>query len=385
MSAEVPEGWRTGRFGQFLKAAQGGGTPPRNNPAYWGRDIPWASVKDVTSGASEPLEHITAEGLTNSSSRRVAAGTNILAMRMAVGSVVRYEQEVAINQDLLALIPADSLDSDYLFHWLRHHSPKFSDAATGTTVKGLRKNILLDWPILLPPLDEQRRIAEVLRSVDEAVTENQSAIDAARRIVRQVADEIAANAVGTTSIKRMGEVVTGRTPAPSNEDFWNGDLPFVTPGDIDDGTISVNRSARRLNSSAAHGGKLIPAGSLLVTCIGSTVGKMALTHCEVSTNQQINAVLCPRNLSGYVYVACLSILDDILANAGRQAVPIINKTTFSNLEIPLLSPEAMVEVSATVLALDVEISAAQDAINQLREVRARISFDLLTGRVRVPA
>lgn len=239
--------------------------------------------------------------------------------------------------------------------------------------------------VALPQLDEQRRIAEVLRSVDDAVAANQSAIDAARRIVRQVADDIAANAVETTPIKRLGEVVTGRTPAPSNEDFWNGDLPFVTPGDIDAGAISVNHTARRLNSSAAHGGKLIPAGSLLVTCIGSTVGKMALTHCEVSTNQQINAVICPRNLSGYVYVACLSILDDILANAGRQAVPIINKTTFSSLQIPLLSPEAMMEVSATVLALDDEITAAQDAISQLREVKARISSDLLSGRVRVPA
>lgn len=107
MSGEVPEEWRPGRFGQFLKAAQGGGTPPRDNPAYWGRGLPWASVKDVTSGANEPLEEITAEGLQNSSSRRVAAGTNILATRMAVGTVVRYGVDVAINQDLLALTPSD--------------------------------------------------------------------------------------------------------------------------------------------------------------------------------------------------------------------------------------------------------------------------------------
>jgi type I restriction enzyme S subunit len=112
---------------------------------------------------------------------------------------------------------------------------------------------------------------------------------------------------------------------------------------------------------------------------------MGVSHVDVSTNQQINAVCCPLEFSGYAYVACISILDEILANAGRQAVPIINKTTFSSLEIPLLSPVEMKDINETVLALDEEVTTARQAIHQLRQLKACVCSDLLSGRVRVPA
>jgi type I restriction enzyme S subunit len=245
--------------------------------------------------------------------------------------------------------------------------------------------MLAPLPIQLPPLEEQRRIAEVLRSVDEAIAYNESAAWVARKLVRQLASDVAARATDSAPIGSLWDVVTGRTPAPDNRELWDGDLPFVTPGDINDQDVSVRSSARSLNALAAHGGRIVPAGSLLVTCIGSTVGKMGVSHVEVSTNQQINAVLCPPELSGYAYVACLSILDEILANAGRQAVPIINKTTFSSLEIPLLSSVEMNEINKTVLALDEEIIAARQATYQLRQLKTCVCSDLLSGRVRVPA
>lgn len=324
-------------------------------------------------------------GYTNLNKRRLKRGAIVVGARGSIGFPrLPLFETFTSTQTTISVEPDNSIvDSTYLHAVLC--AADIRSLAAQQAVPMLTIGMLAPLPIQLPPLEEQRRIAEVLRSVDEAIAYNESAAWVARKLVRQLASDVAARATDSAPIGSLWDVVTGRTPAPDNRELWDGDLPFVTPGDINDQDVSVRSSARSLNALAAHGGRVVPAGSLLVTCIGSTVGKMGVSHVEVSTNQQINAVLCPPELSGYAYVACLSILDEILANAGRQAVPIINKTTFSSLEIPLLSSVEMNEINKTVLALDEEIIAARQATYQLRQLKTCVCSDLLSGRVRVSA
>jgi type I restriction enzyme S subunit len=382
----VPTGWRTTTLGQVLRKSEGGGTPPRDVKEYWNGDIPWASVKDIVKGEGcEPEETITQAGLANSTSKLIPAGTNIFAARMGVGAVTRYPYPVAINQDLMALTPSLELDSAFLFYWLQSRQEAFVGLATGTTVKGIRKEVLIAYPILVPPLDEQQRIAEVLRSVDEGIAANRAAIDAARRALEALASEIVVEASDARPIADFGRVVTGGTPSPRNPELWDGELPFITPGDLDDECVSVRSAARRLNASAPHGARIIPANSVLVTCIGSTVGKVAISRGECATNQQINAICCDPELAGYVYLACLAAYDDIVAHAGKQAVPIINKTTFSSLSLPCFPREQMRAISKAVDALDDEREQSAAASDRLTKMKASLMSDLLSGRVRVPA
>ena len=83
----------------------GGGTPSKDKPEYWNGDIPWASVKDLkTMSLNATQDSISALGLANSASKIVKADSIIIATRMAVGRVAITEIDVAINQDLRALI-----------------------------------------------------------------------------------------------------------------------------------------------------------------------------------------------------------------------------------------------------------------------------------------
>lgn len=370
MSSEVPEGWQPGRFGQFLKAAQGGGTPRRDNPAYWGRDLPWASVKDVTNGASEPLEHITAEGLANSSSRRVAAGTNILAMRMAVGSVVRYEMEVAINQDLLALVPADSLDSDFLFHWLRHHSPQFADVATGTTVKGLRKDILLDWPILVPPLDEQRRIAEVLRSVDEAIGLNY-------RTAQQAECALTSARLHLTGLDGS-ESGWLRKPVLECFQLQRGhDLPVQNRNDGGVPVIASNGPV------GFHDYSPIPSPAV-ITGRSGTIGKV--TYFD-GPCWPLNTTLFVRDFKGsdprFVYHFLSAF--PLAQHATGTGVPTLNRNDVHAVEVRWPEPEEQDRRAKVLDSLEMSWRAAQAAHEACRSLKVKLAADLLSGRVRVPA
>jgi type I restriction enzyme, S subunit len=160
---EVPDGWRKELLEDVLGKIIGGGTPSKNNKAYWNGSIPWATVKDISNGNKDgTIDYITVKGLKNSSSNLIPRGTNIVATRIAVGSNIRYTCDVAINQDLKALFPNQKILDDYLYWVLILKSSLLSSLGNGSTVSGIRLEDLKGIPIKLPRLQEQHKISEIL-------------------------------------------------------------------------------------------------------------------------------------------------------------------------------------------------------------------------------
>lgn len=175
----LPAGWREVELRDFVSRVVGGGTPARGKASFWNGTIPWASVKDVSSAdllLGETEEHITEAGLRGSTANLIDSGIPLICTRMAVGTVVLTTQPTAINQDLKALYPVEGLDTRYFIRVLKSLQPRLEAVAIGSTVKGIRLDQLLGSHVLLPPLPEQRRIAEVLDTVDEAIQQTEALI-----------------------------------------------------------------------------------------------------------------------------------------------------------------------------------------------------------------
>ena len=171
---EIPEEWLEGTLGDYLKEIKGGGTPSRKKTTYWEGTIPWGSVKDLTGAYLDNTEeYITEEGLKNSASNLIPAGTVIIATRMALGKVIRFSCDVAINQDLKALYPIKELSSDFLFYWLLLQASLIETLGAGSTVKGIRLESLRALKLMLPPIDEQKKIVAILTGVDEVLNTEQ--------------------------------------------------------------------------------------------------------------------------------------------------------------------------------------------------------------------
>jgi type I restriction enzyme S subunit len=159
--------WATGTLSDAVSKIVGGGTPSRGNLAYWGDEIPWATVKDfATFDPSRTQEYITLTGLKNSSSSLVPAGTIITSTRMALGKAVVYRVPVAINQDLKALFLNADVVREFLLFWFEMNSRTIDDLGSGSTVKGISLHQLRAIPLRLPPPAEQTAIAEVLSEMD---------------------------------------------------------------------------------------------------------------------------------------------------------------------------------------------------------------------------
>ncbi|EHC7287592.1 restriction endonuclease subunit S [Vibrio parahaemolyticus] len=148
----------------------GGGTPSRGVPEYWNGNIPWVTVKDLISTVIHGAkEHITEQGLSNSSANIVPEGTVIIATRMAVGKAVVATCDVAINQDLKAVSPSDSLNSIFLHYWFMWKSTVIEGMGTGSTVKGVQINSIKAMKVLLPNIFEQQKISSVLTATDKEI------------------------------------------------------------------------------------------------------------------------------------------------------------------------------------------------------------------------
>ena len=174
----------------------------------------------------------------------------------------------------------------------------------------------------------------------------------------------------------LGRVVTGKTPLTSVEGNFGGRIPFVTPSDMD-GRKTISTTARFLTQAGAASvkGSVIPAGAIMVSCIGSDMGKVVVAGCECVTNQQINSIVVDDRFSSeFVYYSLSTRKDEIRHQAaGGSAVPILNKGDFSRMEIALPPFAEQKAIAAVLGALDDKIELNR-RMNATLEAMARALF-----------
>ena len=138
-------------------------------------------------------------------------------------------------------------------------------------------------------------------------------------------------------VGEIGEAVTGTTPSKKETEYYGNDYPFFKPTDLNAGYY-VRVSADNLSNKGIENARLLPGKSILVTCIGATIGKTGFIRSAGASNQQINAII---PLTGvmpeYAYFNCISpqFQKSILDNASATTLPILNKGRFELLSLPL--------------------------------------------------
>jgi type I restriction enzyme S subunit len=169
----------------------------------------------------------------------------------------------------------------------------------------------------------------------------------------------------TAPLGELGRVNTGSTPKTSDSNFWNGNVPFVTPSELGL-SVPITSAKRYLSDSGAKISRVAPANAVLVCCIGS-LGKTGIAGRAVVPNQQINWVEFDQSLilPRYGYYACNRLERQLEASSASTTLSIVNKSKFCELIIP-------------VPPLDEQrrIAALLDRADELRRKRKR-AFDLL--------
>ena len=178
-----------------------------------------------------------------------------------------------------------------------------------------------------------------------------------------------------TTLDQLGRIVTGKTPPSSREDRFGGDIPFVTPTDFD-GRRTIDSTGRYVTEEGAGsvGGSRVPARAVMVSCIGSDMGKAAVAGRDCVTNQQINSIIVTTDDDPlFVYYNLSNRKAEIRALAGGSAQPILNKSAFGQLDILLPPPIEQRAIAHILGTLDDKIELNR-RMNETLEAMARALF-----------
>lgn len=274
----------------------GGGTPSKDRHEFYGGNIPWATVRDLNVEILRTTEHsITMEAVKSSSSNIIPAGSVVIATRVGLGKAVIVAQDTAINQDLRGLVvknPHEVL-ADYLFWWYLSAVHLVIAAGTGATVQGVKLPFVSGLTIPVPPLEEQKRIVELLDAATVHVNELVACYEQARTHANNLFTSVLREALESNPdwpVKTLGEVArwgSGGTPQSGVATYYGGDIPWCVIGDLTEGDVWLTQKsiteAGLLNSSA----KIVDVGAVLIAMYGASIGRTGVVRTRMATNQAI--------------------------------------------------------------------------------------------------
>ena len=413
--SDIPEDWNLVTVEDVSKNILGGGTPAKNNKEYWGGDIPWASVKDLNGiELSVTEDYITEAGVENSATNVVPSNSVIVSARMTVGEPFLNQVEMAINQDMKAIIP----DTDRVVPWFLVYSlwdkdPYLKSLGRGTTVDGITTKDLTLTHLGLPPLNEQRKIASVLYTVDQASDKIEDIIRQGNRVKKGLiqklysegyfdhekyqevdkqdayvmtrADEVPAE-WEIRQLDEIAEIKTGHTPSTSVDEYWDGNISWVDIHDLtqlEKTVIETTDDTITEEGLENSGAKLLPKGTL-VLCRTGAIGETAILGKEMATDQdQVTfecdeSVVLPRYLM-YLFEFATPQLERLSAGSTHDKIQL---HFFSDLEIPLPSIDEQHKIVDALESIDDVVIANKEQLDRLDRRKTGLRQDLISGDVR---
>lgn len=282
----------------------------------------------------------------------------------------------------------NKLDPEYLMMWFRR--TEFDRYATFKCDAAIRGGY--DWGTLcetlipVPTIEKQREIVAEYNTIQNRINFNQQLIqkleETAQAIYREWFVEEADENWVKAEIKDFGYVVTGKTPSSENPKDFGNKMPFITPGDFKDYNKFALGSERSLSETGYTKlkNKILPSGSVIVTCIGSDMGKIAIATQDCITNQQMNSILVSNSFfTDYLYYYLQSISDEIKGIAiGGSTMPMLSKSDFEKIEIIKPANNKLLKFERVIKPMNEMSIAYSKEIQKLTELKELLLSKLAT-------
>ncbi|OXC14942.1 restriction endonuclease subunit S [Lactobacillus crispatus] len=345
---------------------------------------------------NDSVGKINQKGLNNSSAQLISANSIVVSSRAPIGYINIVPFDYTTNQGCKSISTFSEIDNKYIYYAIKFSVPDMYKRASGTTFKEISGTRFGETVIPLPPLEEQKRIVVKIEKLMPLVDEYAESYNRLQKIDNEFEDKLKQSVLqyamegklvkqnpndepaselikkieneknelvkeGKISklrkaspisdeekafripnnwkwvrLEEIAQLNTGTTPSIGKSRYEGNYIPFIKPGDISSKGINYNNFG--LSKDGLRHGRLIDENSLLTVCIGGSTGKTYYTDRAISCNQQINASTPYKGVSVmFLFYEMLSnhFQEEIHQHASGSATPIINKTKFGNLCLPL--------------------------------------------------
>ncbi len=401
MSTPLPKEWTIGRLGDVARVYSGG-TPSRRVQAYWGGNIPWVTTAELDNGhITATRESITEAGLANSAARMAGAGTLLLAMYgqgKTRGKVAMLKVPAAMNQACAAVEVGGRLDALYLFQFLQARYNAIRAISNSGSQENLTGDIVRGIAVVVPPIREQRAIAEVLATEDVQVAVLARLIAKKQAIRQGLMERLLTGKTRLhgftdnwtlTTLGALGTILKGR--GVKRDDVRSSGVRCIRYGELYTAFHDYTAEARSFVSPQTAATALpLRAGDLLFAGSGETRQEIGKCVAYVGPTPAVaggDVIVLRSDQINPIFLALLVNTPEIMrqkARAGQgDAVVHIYGSAVSAIEVSLPTRAEQDAIAKVIVDVDRELDLLRQRLAKARDLKQGMLQELLTGRTRL--
>jgi type I restriction enzyme S subunit len=249
----------------------------------------------------------------------------------------------------------NKINKRYLYYWfvsrkIQAMLRSFSNKTTNISNLNLKRSLELSIP--LPPLAEQKRIAEVLDTADRILKQRESAIAKLDQLAQSVFVDMFQKHIKKLKLKDTCSFISGGTPSKDEPKFWNGDVAWISSADIEGDSVKEVRhfvTESAINNSATN--PILPNNILVVTRTG--VGKVVVTDRKFCFSQDITGLVLKKEfMPEFIAASLRNKQDEIVKQARGATIKGVTRDVIANVEIPAASFLEQQKFSERILQID---------------------------------
>lgn len=387
----IPQEWEV-RPLNYLGAICSGGTPDTEVAEYWNGDIAWCTPSDITKLDTKYIEStevkITAKGLKESSATLLPPRSIVVCTRATIGNAAICNTEIATNQGFKNIIPNEKTNPEWLYYIIIYSKPRLVRLGCGSTFLEVSKKDFSRFKIAVPPLAEQRKIAEVLGVWDEAIEKQARLIEKLALRKRALMQRLLSAKLRLPGFSEPWKIHKLQELFTERNETNRTDLPLLSiTGDR--GVILQTESEKRDTSNDDKSKyKRIAKGDIGYNTMRMWQGRSALSGLEGIVSPAYTIVVPNTDVDGY-YMSVLFKQPRLIYDFWTHSQGLVGDTLnckyrdFGQVHIccpPLAEQKAITEV---LTAADREIELAKEKLERLRRQKRGLMQQLLTGKKRI--
>lgn len=398
----VPECWEKHPVGKICSSI----VPGRNKPKVFDGNIPWVTTPEIH-GRYIPsklqVNYVSEEALREAGGKIVPPGAVIMAAVGDLGLVAISSESVVLNQQLHAFVCSEIINNEYLAYWLTTQKPYMESVASKTTIPYMNKANCESIPVIVPPLPEQKKIAQILSTWDKAITATEQLLANSQQQKKALMQQLLTGKkrlldkngvrfsrewkvsnlsklferVTTKNNRQSTNVVTisGQHGLIRQEDFFK---KTVASENLDDYFL-LKRGQFAYNKSYSNG---YPMGAIkrLNRYADGVVTTLYICF-ELSGGIKADSSYWEHYFESGLLNKGLSQI----AHEGGRAHGLLNvkPSDFFSLKVPVPSFEEQQRIASVLTAADKEIAALQQNLDAIKREKTALMQLLLTGKRRV--